>query len=489
MNRISKKINPIIRLVVFLACISFTPDFADARPGGGHSSRSGGGSFRSSGGGSYRGGGGGGQNAGLESVIAFAFVIGFIGICYLISAINKLEETSGHINIEVPRDVSETALAQLKKNDPDFSISHFLDFNYALWNEIILRSGNQTLKMLTPWVTQEVIEFLQKKLGEGKTENKEIITGTIKIQGFKIENSDNQTIFRIVVSFKSNFTGVDINRNETRFVVSGLLNFFRDSNAQTVVNHKFEVLSCPSCGGSLIGEQIVEKCNWCGSVTGASDANWKLDGAYIQIFNIGLPAMEPRYSEFFESGYKALPVIETDIGQKLEKLIEEGFVPSEFRAVFETTFEKIYSLWSRNELAGMEMYITERLVSSFGMWIDTYKRNNLINRLDQWALRSYNICRIETDNNFDSVTVHFKASCLDWTVNTDTGEIVDGSSRALRYFAEYWTFVRRRNPMESSFCPSCSAPVSTENPISCASCGSRLTVPENTWKLSIIEQA
>ncbi|MGQ9688787.1 MAG: Tim44 domain-containing protein [Desulfobaccales bacterium] len=70
------------------------------------------------------------------------------------------------------------------------------------------------------------------------------------------------------------------------------------------------------------------------------------------------------------------------------------------------------------------------------------RREGLLNRLENIAVREVNITEAWQESGQDFITVRIYANLLDYTINEKSGEIVEGSKIEPVKFEEYWTFVR-----------------------------------------------
>jgi hypothetical protein len=125
-------------------------------------------------------------------------------------------------------------------------------------------------------------------------------------------------------------------------------------------------------------------------------------------------------------------------------------------------------------------------------WIDAYRRQHLRNALDQAQITALQPVKIQEDAFYLSITLRIGAQGYDYTVD-DRGQILCGSKTRLRYWSEYWTFIRSRKakamPASANLnCPNCGAPLKINNAGVCEFCGGKITSGEFDWVLSRIEQ-
>jgi hypothetical protein len=116
------------------------------------------------------------------------------------------------------------------------------------------------------------------------------------------------------------------------------------------------------------------------------------------------------------------------------------------------------------------------------------------NVLDNLVVGGVRIVKVQTDPNFDAVTVRIDASAADYEVD-DSGKLVYGS-RQNQPFTEYWTFIRSGaartrvgEGAEITQCPNCGAPLSINESGVCSYCKATVTTGQFGWVLDNITQA
>ena len=106
-----------------------------------------------------------------------------------------------------------------------------------------------------------------------------------------------------------------------------------------------------------------------------------------------------------------------------------------------------------------------------------------------------NIVAYESDRFFDTIHVRVVASCVDYTVDLESGKKVSGSKQS-ESFTEYWSFLRRpgvktleKPGAVEGFCPNCGAQLQVSDRTECVSCNAMINSGEYDWVLSEITQA
>jgi hypothetical protein len=103
---------------------------------------------------------------------------------------------------------------------------------------------------------------------------------------------------------------------------------------------------------------------------------------------------------------------------------------------------------------------------------------------------------VQTDPNYDAITVRIDASAADYEVDDTTANKVIYGSRDSKPFTEYWTFIRSGaartkagEGAEITQCPNCGAPLSINESGICSYCKATVTSGQFGWVLDNITQA
>lgn len=121
---------------------------------------------------------------------------------------------------------------------------------------------------------------------------------------------------------------------------------------------------------------------------------------------------------------------------------DPGFDENYFLEVASDVFFKLQAGWMRRELDGFRHLIGTQLASEYEEHFAEMKAKGHINKLESIAIRKVEIVDAGKQGNEDFVTVLFTANLLDYTVDDQTGDVVEGSTSEPVKFAEKWTWAR-----------------------------------------------
>jgi endogenous inhibitor of DNA gyrase (YacG/DUF329 family) len=383
--------------------------------------------------------------------------------------------------------------AQLRKFDPNFSEIVFTDFCYALFGKAhnARGQGQNALDQFSPYLSDGARKSLLQRNAKGLSEVKGVIIGGMTIAEVRgLETA----IVNITLSFAANYTEVvSTNQDATKemsYYVQERWLLERKRDVLSLPPARATALHCPKCGAPL-QKNTVGACAFCGTRIESGEFQWYVRG-------IGLLQSEARG-----------PLLTSDVpevGTDLPSIVQPGFADvrlafeknnptfswGEFQARAKLIFDELQAAWSTLKWERARPHETDNLFQMHQYWIDAYKRQHLRNLLDQCRITAMQPVKIKEDSFYNSITLRIGAQGYDYTVD-ESGKVVSGSKSKLRYWSEYWTFIRSRNakPMPATTnlnCPNCGAPLKVNNSGVCEFCGGKITSGEFDWVLSKIEQ-
>ena len=108
------------------------------------------------------------------------------------------------------------------------------------------------------------------------------------------------------------------------------------------------------------------------------------------------------------------------------------------------TFYIVQEAWSNMKMETAKDYMEKELYESFSTKIEWMKYGNKRNVLKNIKLLSVEPISIhdDDDDSRDFLWLYMRGSMIDYTINTETEEIIDGND-SNKQFVEFWKFVRR----------------------------------------------
>lgn len=141
------------------------------------------------------------------------------------------------------------------------------------------------------------------------------------------------------------------------------------------------------------------------------------------------PAQEPGYGE-------------PERGLDNIRRYDPAFDEERFKETVQDLFFRIQAGWTNRSLDGIESILTIEMSEFFRQEFESMRQRNVINRLENIAIRKVELAEAWQETGKDYITVLITANLLDYTVDALTREVVDGDKLNPVKFQEFWTFCR-----------------------------------------------
>lgn len=120
--------------------------------------------------------------------------------------------------------------------------------------------------------------------------------------------------------------------------------------------------------------------------------------------------------------------------------VDGDFHPDTFKETAQDLFFKVQAGWTRRETAVLKDMVGDQLLADYGQRFAEMKQKGHINRLENIAVRRIDLVNAGVQDGEIFVTVRFTANLLDYTVDEQTGAVVQGDRENPVKFEEDWTF-------------------------------------------------
>jgi predicted lipid-binding transport protein (Tim44 family) len=100
--------------------------------------------------------------------------------------------------------------------------------------------------------------------------------------------------------------------------------------------------------------------------------------------------------------------------------------------------------WSRGDLAALRRCLTPEMLGYFSDELSALASRGVENRIENLELLKGDVEEAWSEGELEYVTARLRWRALDYTVRTDTGEVVEGNREVPTEATEVWTFVRSR---------------------------------------------
>ena len=475
------------------AVLALLCGIAAARPGGGQSfssphtssssSHSSGGSFHTSGGTyhSSSGGGGGGGGSPIDTGALIGILIAG-GLVLLIIVVVTSRASSHHTwtsSRTPPEPPPRLDLTPITAGDPDFSRTVFEDFVYQLYATAQrVRNDPNNLARLAPYLSAASRDLLARR----GARIEQVVVGSLRIVGATLDPDGSS---RVVVAIEANLA-----RRDGTLAAKERWAFVRARGVKTKPPERTRTWPCPNCGAPWQPGSTPGTCSYCQAVVEGGRFDWSVDQIYLDAETPVGPTLTGTVEEI---GNDFPTIREPDAQTQLMQLRQQdpNVTWEALGAHIQMIYTRLNDAWNAQELTPVRGLVTSSLLSYLVFWIDEYKRQRLVNKHENVAIKHLSLARVTRDRYYDAITVRVYAMGLDFTLD-GKGKVVGGSKTANREYTEYWTLLRssaRRGPIVNEpRCPNCGAPLAISDLGACTHCGSEVESGSFDWVLSKIEQ-
>jgi hypothetical protein len=388
-----------------------------------------------------------------------------------------------------------SSFAQLRKFDPNFSEIVFTDFSYALYAKAHLARGQGAAKLddLSPYISEPARKSFLDRNPAGLKEVKGVIIGGMQVSDVRGLETP---LVKINLEFEANYTEVvakgpqSDQTEEMTYYVRERWSLERKRDVLSPPPAQATALHCPRCGAPL-QRDTVGACAFCRTKIDSGEFQWYVRSIYLLEREAKGPLLT---SDAPEVGTDLPSVVQPNL-REIRTAFESNNPPfswGQFQARARLIFDELQAAWSTLNWERARPHETDNLFQMHQYWIEAYKRQGLRNALDQCTTTAMQPVKIQEDAFYNSITLRIGAKGFDYTVD-QSGRVVSGSKSNLRYWTEYWTFIRNRGATSLASradlnCPNCGAPLKVNTSGICEFCGGKITSGEFDWVLSRIEQ-
>jgi len=121
---------------------------------------------------------------------------------------------------------------------------------------------------------------------------------------------------------------------------------------------------------------------------------------------------------------------------------EPDFAPEHFKEVAQDVFFQVQAGWMRRDIKSYQHLLGTSLAREYEEHFAEMRRKGHINKLENIAVRSVELVNAGVDGNEEFVSLLFKANLLDYTIDENSGAVLEGSMTTPVKFVEKWTWAR-----------------------------------------------
>ena len=177
------------------------------------------------------------------------------------------------------------------------------------------------------------------------------------------------------------------------------------------------------------------------------------------------------------------------------KQVDKFFNEANFLSWAKNLFVKLQNAWTDRNFETIRTFETEELFEQHSNQIRRYIENKQINVMDRIAVNYAKLYSFEQDNDKDTLSIVLNASMVDYIIDEETKDVIQGNKTTRRTSTYLMTFIRKKgvvtaestDEVKTTNCPNCGAPTTITSSGKCEYCCSVITTGEHDWVLSNLE--
>lgn len=171
--------------------------------------------------------------------------------------------------------------------------------------------------------------------------------------------------------------------------------------------------------------------------------------------------------------------------------IDPAFSADKFKTYVGEVFIEVQEAWEARDWKKVRAFESNALFNTHSRQIQEYVNMKKTNCLNMQNIRNITIASFKQDGSQEIVTVKVEASLLDYVVDDETGDIVEGSKTQYQHRVYCLEFMRTAGVktkddknMATTNCLNCGAPTQVTSSGECEYCHSVITTGEYGWVLN-----
>ena len=197
---------------------------------------------------------------------------------------------------------------------------------------------------------------------------------------------------------------------------------------------------------------------------------------------------------YTEKESKALKVDEFKIENKI-KQIDPDFNRVEMLTWAADLYEKLQEAWTKRDFTSIRFYESNELYSQHSMQLKQYIEKKQINKIENVEINYIKLYDFSQRGNKDVLTIILNSTKIDYIIDENTEEVLQGDIFTKRKNTYKLTFIRNtgtktkigNTKVNITNCPNCNAPVKLGESGECPYCKTIITTGEFNWVLLNLE--
>ncbi|MDH6368122.1 MULTISPECIES: TIM44-like domain-containing protein [unclassified Breznakia] len=171
------------------------------------------------------------------------------------------------------------------------------------------------------------------------------------------------------------------------------------------------------------------------------------------------------------------------------------FSADEFKTWVATLYITLQEAWEAKNWHTVRPFESNALFNMHNKQMEEYIEKKITNKLDDQDVKSVTLASYRIDGDHEVLTVQVHASCTDYMVDDQSGNIISGDPNKVFDRKYRFEFIRKIGVKTSATadglvpnqCPNCGAPIKVNSSGECEYCNSIITKGDYGWVLNVFK--
>lgn len=171
--------------------------------------------------------------------------------------------------------------------------------------------------------------------------------------------------------------------------------------------------------------------------------------------------------------------------------VDPDFSVMSFKQNATELYINLQEAWEAKDWKSIRTFESNSLFNTHRKQLQEYIDQGKTNKLDDQDVRSVELADFYVDGDQEVLIIRLNATCIDYTINDQTGAVIQGDKTTVYKRSYYLQFIRKAgiktktdHELNLKVCPNCGAEIEVSESGECEYCKSVITSGEYGWVLN-----
>lgn len=171
--------------------------------------------------------------------------------------------------------------------------------------------------------------------------------------------------------------------------------------------------------------------------------------------------------------------------------VDPDFSVMSFKQNATELYINLQEAWEAKDWKSIRTFESNSLFNTHRKQLQEYIDQGKTNKLDDQDVRSVELADFYVDGDQEVLIIRLNATCVDYTINDQTGAVIQGDKTTVYKRSYYLQFIRKAgiktkadHELNLEVCPNCGAEIEVSESGECEYCKSVITSGEYGWVLN-----